>query len=316
MPMFCIALQSHDPYFYLAAEEYLLRNKKEEYLILAINSRAVIIGKHQAPHREINTEFITQHDIPVIRRITGGGTVFHDTGNLNFTFIRQSEEGKQVDFRRYVQPVIEFLSSQGVEAIFEGKNDLKVNGLKISGNAEHVFRNRVIHHGTLLFNASLEMLKNSLRKDTSCYITRAVESNPSSVTNLDRFISGNKDIFMFREAMMNYFLDTTPGASRYEIPGEEINEISLLADSKYRSWEWNWAYGPDYEFIKQFLYHGNSISCRMRVKEGIISECLLEGDSELADIAEKFIGCRHMVDDIKDIFRKGNIMDLDTFAFF
>ena len=316
MPMFCIALQSHDPYFYLAAEEYLLRNKKEEYLILAINRRAVIIGKHQSPHREINTEFVTQHDIPVIRRITGGGTVFHDTGNLNFTFIRQSEAGRQVDFPRYVQPVIEFLSSQGVEAIFEGKNDLKVNGLKISGNAEHVFRNRVIHHGTLLFNASLEMLKNSLRKDTSCYITRAVESNPSSVANLDKFLPAFKDVFEFRDVMMSYLLKTLPGAVRKSFSAEEINEISLLADSKYRSWEWNWAYGPDYDFIKQFVYHGNSISCRMRVKEGVISECLLEGDRDLAGIAEKLIGCRHMADDIKDIFVKGNIRDMDIFTFF
>jgi lipoate---protein ligase len=314
--MFCIILQTHDPCFNLAVEEYLLRNKKEEYLILGINSQSVIVGKHQSPHREINTKFVTEHNIPVIRRITGGGTVFHDMGNLNFTFIRECEPGRQVDFRRYTQPIIEFLSSQGVEAKFEGKNDLKVNGLKISGNAEHVWHNRVIHHGTLLFSTSLEMLKSSLGNDKSCYMTRAVESNPSSVSNLNTLLPGNGDVFSFREAMMDFFLLTIPGAVRSEITQEEICEISLLADTRYRSWEWNWAYGPEYKVVKQFYYQGNRVLCRMAVKDGIIHECLLEGHPRLAVIAEMLIGCRHMVDDIKYIFRKENISDMDIFDFF
>jgi lipoate-protein ligase A len=314
--MFCIILKTHDPFFNLAVEEYLLRNKKEEYLILGINSQSVIVGKHQCPHRETDTSCVTEHNIPVIRRITGGGTVFHDMGNLNFTFIRECEPGKQVDFRRYTQPVIGFLSSVGVEAIFEGRNDLKVNGLKISGNAEHVYRNRVIHHGTLLFNASLEIMKSSLRKDTSCYSTRAVESNPSSVSNLKPFLPGIADVFELRDAMLTYFLNTIPGTENEEIHEGEIREISFLADSKYRSWEWNWAYGPEYKVVKQFDYQGNSVLCRMAVKDGIIRECLLEGHPGLADIAEKLIGCRHMVDDIKGIFGKENTRDLDIFDFF
>ncbi|OFY60277.1 MAG: hypothetical protein A2X04_03320 [Bacteroidetes bacterium GWF2_41_9] len=316
MPLFCLALQSHDPYFNLAVEELLLKNKKEEYLILGINNPSVIIGKHQSPHREIDTKFVAEHNIPVIRRITGGGAVFHDMGNLNFTFIRQCEPGKQVDFRRYTEPVIEFLSYMGVEAKFEGKNDLKVNGLKISGNAEHVHRNRVIHHGTLLFNSSMEMLKSSLRKDTSCYKTRAVESNPSSVSNLNGFFPGIKDVFEFREIMMNYFLNTIPGAERSGIPDGDLNGISVLADSKYRSWEWNWAYGPEYQFIKQFDYQEDSVVCRLTVKEGVICDSFLEGNNRLAVISEKLIGCRHMVYDIKDVFRKENLTDLDIFDFF
>jgi lipoate-protein ligase A len=314
--MFCISLQSHDPYFNLAAEEYLLRNKKEEYLILGINDSSVIIGKHQSMHREINTRFITESKIPAIRRISGGGTVYHDLGNLNFSFIRECEPGRQVDFRRYTQPVIEFLSTQGVEVKFEGKNDLKINGLKISGNAEHVYRNRVIHHGTLLFNASLELMKNSLRKDTSGYKTRAVESNPSSVTNLKPFLPAIKDVFDLRKVMMNYFMRTIPGLVSSEITERDHCEISLLADSKYRSWEWNWAYGPEYKVVKQFNYHGKRVLCRMTVKDGLIHECMFEGHPGIAAISEKLIGCRHMVDDIKDLFRKKDIRDIDIFDFF
>ena len=150
--------------------------------------------------------------------------MFHDKGNLNFTFIRQSETGKQVDFRKYTQPVIDFLLSLGVEAKFEGKNDLKVGGFKISGNAEHVHRNRVLHHGTLLLNTSLDMLRNSLRKDTSCYTTRAVESNHSSVMNLNEKLNSFRDIYEFRSEMMNYFLQNMANAVIYKLSPSETDE--------------------------------------------------------------------------------------------
>ncbi len=182
--MFLINLKTHDPYFNLALEEVFLKCRDSEYLILGINDPSVVIGKHQVAHREVNTKFITRNNIPVIRRISGGGTVFHDGGNLNFTFIRESEEGKQVDFKKYTWPVIHFLNSLGINANLEGKSDIKVDGLKISGNAEHVYRNRVLHHGTLLFSSSINSLRNSIREDKSCYVTRAVNSNPSSVINL------------------------------------------------------------------------------------------------------------------------------------
>jgi len=255
--MFCITLESNDPYFNLAIEEILLKNRNEEFLILGINSPSVIIGKHQTPHREINTRFITENKIPVIRRITGGGTVFHDMGNLNFTFIKQSEPGKQVDFRKYTKPVIDFLASQGVAAIFEGKNDLKVEGLKISGNAEHVHRNRVLHHGTLLFSTSLDHLRNSLRKDTSHYSSRAVESNPSSVTNLYSILPEFKDIFEFRSGMMNYFLENLNEARDYILSGQDIIEAKYISETKYKTWEWNWAYGPEYQFNNEYEFSGD-----------------------------------------------------------
>lgn len=305
--MFCITLESNDPCFNLAIEDILLKNRKEEYLILGINSPSVIIGKHQTPHREINTQFITDHKIPVLRRITGGGTVYHDAGNLNFSFIKQSEPGKQVDFRKYTQPVIEFLASEGVEARFEGKNDLKVDGLKISGNAEHVHRNRVLHHGTLLFSTSLDILRNTLRKDTSHYTTRAVESNPSSVTNLNARLSRFKDIFEFRLGMMDYFIENIPDSREYKLSEQDITEADNLAITKYKSWEWNWAYGPEYQFVNEFEFSGEKVRCRLYVREGIIRDIVLEGSSVLAKIAEKLTGRRHMVEDLKDFFEEASI---------
>jgi len=316
--MFCITLDSHDPFFNLAVEELLLKSRKEEYFILGINHPSLIIGKHQAAHREVDTKFITENKIPVIRRISGGGAVFHDPGNLNFTFIRQSEPGKQVDFRKYTQPVISFLSSCGIEARFEGKNDLKVNGLKISGNAEHVHRNKVLHHGTLLFSTSLEMLKNSLRRDTSCYITRAVGSNPSSVTNLKDRLRMFSDIYEFRSEMMNYFMHNFPETETYELSQVDRKEAESLAVTKYKTWEWNWAYGPEYQFINKFESGGQQIICRLYVKDGTIRECLLEGSSLLAAAAKKLVGCRHMVPDMLKVFESENVFsdEKQIFNFF
>jgi len=314
--MRCISLQSCDPYFYLATEEHLLRNTGDDYLILAINSPSVIIGKHQSPHREVNTEFVVKNNIPVIRRISGGGTVFHDLGNLNFTFIMNSMPGNQVDFRKYTEPVIDFLGTLGVEAKFEGKNDIRVNGLKISGNAEHVHRNRVLHHGTLLFSSDMDLLRNSLRKDTSCYKTRAVESNPSSVSNLNRYLPSIKGINDFRNLMISYFLKKIPGIENINLPDDVIKDITLLADSKFRKWAWNYGYGPEYQFSKQFEYQGLMIDCILKVKEGLILESFLGGNKLLEQTAQALIGVRHMPEEIERVFLKENITGLEIFNFF
>jgi lipoate-protein ligase A len=314
--MLCLSLTTTDPYFNLAADEYLLKNSREEYLILGINNPSVIIGKHQTPHRETNTRYITRNNIPVIRRISGGGTVFHDHGNLNFSFILNSTSGKQVDFRKYTQPVIKFLATTGVEAKFEGKNDLKVNGLKISGNAEHVWRNRVLHHGTLLFDSHLDILKKSLRKDNSCYFSRAVASNPSPVANLKDYLVSVRNINELKFKMLDYFLNQDKN-QEVNLSKDESTKINELADSRYRTWEWNYAYGPAYQFKKHLEIRGNSIEFMLSVKNGIIQECTIEGSDLFARFAGKLTGCRHMPEDISSVFNTEILLnDDELFVFF
>lgn len=309
--MHCLNLRSTDPFFNLALEEILLKNRKEEFLILGVNDPSVVIGKHQVLHREVNTRFVTEKNIPVIRRISGGGTVFHDNGNLNFSFIIQSEAGKQVDFRKYTLPVISFLSSLGVEANLEGKNDLKVNGFKISGNAEHIHRNRVLHHGTLLFNTSLDLLRNSLRKNTGNYTSKAVESNPSPVINLKEKLNDIKDMTQFRSMMMSWFLNNIPDAEMYSLGEDESAEAEALADSKYRTWEWNYAYGPEYHFNNRFEIDRKQYSCNIFVKDGIIWECAIERDEKLSTVAKNLIGIKHMPADLLRVFRENSVAMTD-----
>ncbi len=315
--MLCFDLKTNDPFFNLAAEECLLKKENGEYLILYINKPSVVIGKHQIAHREADTKFVTNNNIPVIRRISGGGAVYHDPGNLNFSFIIQSSDGKQVDFRKYLLPVLDFLDSLGVKASFEGKNDLKVNGLKVSGNAEHVFHNRVLHHGTLLFDTDLEALRRTLRKDSSHYSTRAIGSNPSPVMNLRETLTNIHDTEEFKLKMLDYFR-LQPGSSISEMTGDLENEIRLLSDSKFRTWEWNYAYGPEYHFNDLFSNNGKLLICRLFVKDGIIWECEIGGSDLMADAAKKLIGCRHMVKDMKEVFMKENIFisNDEIFRFF
>lgn len=306
--MNCLVHESRDPFFNLAVDEYLLRKREEDFMVLGINDRSVIIGKHQVAHREADAGFIHRNNIPVIRRISGGGTVYHDRGNLNFTFIRNSQPGRQIDFRKYAEPVLGFLSTLGVRARFEGKNDLTIDGLKISGNAEHVHGNRVLHHGTLLFDASLGDLRGALNKNRSRYITRAVDSNPSQVTNLKAYLREIEDCSGLRAAMLDYFLRTSPGAVRWRLIPAEIAEIESLAESKYRTWEWNYAYGPEYQFINSFNLGGKQLSCRLIVKEGIIRKCLIEGSEAMAQAGNLLRGVRHMVQDVREVFHASSIL--------
>jgi lipoate---protein ligase len=305
--MFLINLETHDPFFNLALEEVLLKSRAGDYLILYINDPSVIIGKHQAAHREVNTKFITENNIPVIRRISGGGTVFHDRGNLNFTFIRQSEEGKQIDFRKYTLPVIDFLSSLSIDARLEGKSDIKIDGLKISGNAEHVHRNRVLHHGTLLFNSSIYMLNNSIRKDKSCYSTRAVDSNPSSVMNLNEKLKGFSDINEFCKELMHHFTRNITDIDVSDISQQDAEEAISLAENKYRKWEWNFAYGPEYLFENTFTFDYKLYSCNLNINNGVVLKCTIDDSDKMKYIAEKLTGCRHMVPDFLNVFAKENI---------
>lgn len=320
--MFCLIPETTDPYFNLAAEEVLLKNSQDEFLILGINCRSVIVGKHQVAHREADTRFVTMNGIPVIRRISGGGTVYHDPGNLNFAFILNSEKGKQVDFRKYTLPVIDFLASLGVNAEFEGNSDLRVKGLKISGNAEHVFRNRVLHHGTLLFDTRLDLLSSSLRKDTGHYITRAVRSNPSKVTNLSPLLKDSlrdslKDLFpvssgssvtiqALRILMRKWFFDNYPGIESYLLSGSQVGMAEELARSKYATWEWNYAYGPEYSVTGTFEIGNLHHHYRMHVREGIISECETEG-LKGKQIASLLKGRRHMVNDLEHLVKNETI---------
>jgi lipoate---protein ligase len=305
--MLGVILDTKDPCLNLATEEYLLHNRKEDFVILSVNDPSVIVGKHQCVHREVNTRYTESLKIPVLRRISGGGSVYHDHGNLNFAFIRKSEPGKQINFRLYTAPVVNYLQSAGINARFEGKNDIRVDGLKISGNAEHVYRERVLHHGTLLFDADLNAMRSSLNPVTSGYETRAVESNRSSVTNLKGMIGGIESMEQLTDSMMGYLSGTVQGLEPFSLTDQMIAGINNLADTKYRTWEWNYGYGPPYTFTGSFIMNNIKHRLKLLVRDGIVWECSISGTQEMESVAKKIIGCRHNYDDLSELFRNEKI---------
>ena len=182
--MICIKSDSNDPYFNLAAEEYLLKERKEDIYFQYINAPSVVIGKHQNALSEINLDYMNKNEILLARRISGGGAVYHDDGNLNYSFLTSEEAGDLIQFKKYTAPVIEILRLLGVEARLGKRNEILTDGGKISGTASHVYKNRTLHHGTLLFNSDLEKLAKCLYVDSSRIKDKAVKSVRSEVVNI------------------------------------------------------------------------------------------------------------------------------------
>jgi len=276
--MICIERKNTNPYFNLAAEEYVLKEFTDDVFMLWRNEPCIVAGKHQNTLAEINLDFVKENNIPVVRRITGGGTVFHDLGNLNFTFIKNGETNKLVDFRKFTQPIIEVMASLGIEAKFEGRNDLTIKGRKFSGNAEHVYKNRVLHHGTLLFSAQLTSLSKALKVDPSKFEDKAVKSVRSRVTNISEHLSKQMDVIEFKNLIQDHIAERSEDFRVIEFNDDDIRHIERLVAEKYNTWDWNFGYSPKYNFKHNIRTNGGHIEFNFEVKNGIINKAKIFGD--------------------------------------
>jgi len=247
---------------------------------LYINEPSVVVGKHQNTYAEINLDYANEQALKVARRITGGGTVYHDPGNLNFSYIKYGNEGDLVNFQRFTDPLIQFLATLSIKAVFGGKNDLLVNGKKISGNAEHVHKNRVLHHGTLLFNTNLEKLGKVLRVDPLKYTDKAVRSVRSRVVNLSEILNDPSDIHAFSGMLLEFMIKTDPGNYRSETNPEDESKILELATRKYSTWDWIFGYSPGYSFNNNVELDQENIQINLNVQKGIITTAYVTGDSK------------------------------------
>ena len=235
-----LRLHTKDPYYNLAVEEYLLRYTKDDIFMLWQNEKTVVIGKNQNAYAEVNLDYAKSEGIRISRRISGGGAVYHDMGNINYTFITSSDKATALDYAYFTRPIIEALAALGVKAELSGRNDLECEGKKFSGNAQYTGDGRILHHGTLLFNTDADVMSRVLRVDREKLAYRAVKSHKARVGNLAPLLGGIT-AEEFIERIEAYVLKATD-AERIPVPenGEidalrmrNVSEEWILSDRRY-----------------------------------------------------------------------------------
>ncbi|MHB9927968.1 lipoate--protein ligase [Clostridium botulinum] len=303
--------KSTNPFFNLALEEYLLKNVdiKEDYFILWQNEPTIVIGKHQNTLKEINMNFVQDNNINVVRRNSGGGAVYHDLGNINFTFITKYDEKHLLDFKTFTNPVVYSLGKLNVKAQLSGRNDILIDGRKISGNSQHIYKDRFLHHGTLLFNSELENLVKALNIDNDKILSKGIESIKSRVTNIKEHVK--EDIFMekFKEILIeNIFIWNKSSLKEYNLTSDYINEIEKLMKKKYMTWQWNYGESPEFNYRNSKRFQGGKFEVLLNIVEGHINECKIYGDflglMDVSEIEKKIIGVKYGEEYI-DEFLKG-----------
>ncbi|NUM32405.1 MAG: lipoate--protein ligase [Bacteroidetes bacterium] len=311
-----------EPYFNQAVEEYLLNNVADDIVMIWQNQNAIIVGKHQNTLAEINFDFVNQNNIKVVRRLSGGGTVFHDLGNINFTFIKKYEgQNPKIDFKKFLNPVVQMLHKYGINAMFSGKNDLLINGKKISGNAEHIFhrQKKILHHGTLLFSSNLDFLRKSLSDNSAFYTDKAVKSIRSSVCNISDYLSENTGVEHFKNEMIEYFKNLYPTIKTYNFTESDRTMIKQIAGDKYSQWQWNYGYSPKYTFQKKIETEMGNVEILFDVEKGNISNVKIFlsflPDAEIQNLNFALIGIEHKPEAIKNAINKLQLSNLKNIEF-
>ena len=308
--MKCIYNPSTDAYFNLASEEYLLKHFDDDVFMLWRNDKAVIVGKYQNSVAEINIDYVKEHGIKVVRRQTGGGAVFHDLGNVNYTFIGSKGSG---DFRTFSEPILRVLNEMGVPAKFEGRNDLTINGMKFSGTAQCVYKDRILHHGTLLFASEMDDLTAALKVNPLKFKDKAVKSVRKRVTNISEHLPAPMSVTDFIEVVMRNVSQNSENAVPYELSEHDIQEISNLRDEKYSTWDWNFGTSPKFGYTKQIRTGGGNVELNLDVEKGLITAIKFYGDffsqKEPSDFERLFLQQKYEPESIRRILQSVEIND-------
>lgn len=267
------------PYYNMAFEYYILNNPQfnDNYVFFYIHSPSVIIGKNQNTAQEINEKYIRENNICVARRNTGGGSVYHDEGNLNFSFIFQKEDNNGIDFKKYTLPVINALNELGVDCTLSGRNDILLDGKKISGNAQCQNKEKVLHHGTLMYDVNIENMVNALNVSELKIQSKAIKSVKSRVCNIKDYMKTDMDIFEFKDFLLNSFYKNTP-IEEYILTKEDIDEVEKSVKNKFSTWEYNYGLSPKYKINKKKKFDCGLIYADYNIENGYITDIKIYGD--------------------------------------
>ncbi|MDA1476002.1 lipoate--protein ligase [Bacillus sp. CLL-7-23] len=288
-----------DPRINLAIEEYCLKylDPEQTYLLFYINQPSIIIGKNQNTIEEINTKYVEDNGIIVVRRLSGGGAVYHDLGNLNFSFITKDDGNSFHNFKKFTEPVVAALQRLGVKAELSGRNDLMANGRKISGNAQFSTKGRMFSHGTLLFDSEIEHVVSALNVKKEKIESKGIKSIRSRVANISEFLNEKMTTEEFRQLLLRYIFNTDEEIPEYKLTDEDWKQIKQISKERYQNWDWNYGKSPKFNLQHSKRFSAGSIDIRLEVQKGIIRECKIFGDffgvGDVSEIEEKLSGVQY-----------------------
>ena len=289
-----------DPRINLAIEEYVLKNmdiEKDDFLLFYINQPSIIIGKNQNTIEEINTDYVEENDVIVVRRLSGGGAVYHDLGNLNFSFLTKDDGNSFHNYKKFTQPVVDALANLGVNAELSGRNDILAEGRKVSGNAQFATKGRMFSHGTLMFDTEIDAVVSALKVKKDKIESKGIKSVRSRVANISEFLKEPMTIEAFRMEILKSIFGGEDKIQYYELTEQDWENIRKLSAERYQKWEWNYGKSPRFNIQKQHRFPSGSIDIRLEVHKGMIEEATIFGDffgvGDVAEVQELLVGIKY-----------------------
>ena len=313
-----IDVSSTDPQFNLALEQYVFDTmpRDRNYFLLWQNDNAVIVGRHQNTMAEINEAYVRENGIRVVRRLSGGGAVYHDMGNLNFTYIQDAASGIQLDLAMFCRPLAAAISALGANAEVNGRNDITIDGRKFSGNAQYVKEGRVMHHGTIMFNSDLSRAGLALTPDPEKIAAKGVKSVRSRMTTVSEHLSDDITLAEFKKLLLEKLFEGQP-MERYTLTEQDIAAIEQLRRERYGTWDWNYGGSPPCDITRKKRVDGcGTVECRFHIRDGRISEAAFRGDFFSAKdpglLAERFVGLRPTAEEYQRILEGVDVSEYFT----
>ena len=296
--------KTHDTAFNIALEEYCFKNLRDEdeIFLLWINEPSIIVGKYQNTIEEINTEYTREKGIHVIRRISGGGAVYHDLNNLNYTISSNKADEGAFDFKTFSQPVIATLADLGVKAEFTGRNDLEIDGKKFCGNAQAYYKGRMMHHGCLLFDVDMSVLGQALKVSKDKIESKGVKSVRARVTNIVDELPEKITVNEFSDKILEKMKEFYPDMTEYVLSEDELAKIQESYEKQFNTWDWTYGQSPEYTVERNVRYPAGKISTYANVENSIIKSVKIYGDffgiGDVSDIEDLLVGVPYEYEDV------------------
>ena len=306
-----------DPQINLAIEEYLLRTMdtdEDSFLLFYINEPSIIIGKNQNTIEEIDTDFVEENGIKIVRRLSGGGAVFHDLGNLNYSFITKDDGESFRNFKKFTEPVVSALAKMGVKAELIGRNDLLVDGRKISGNAQFSTQGRMFSHGTLMFDTEIDTVVSALKVRKDKIESKGIKSIRSRVANITEYLEKSMTIEEFRLEILKSIFEGEENIKYKVLTDEDWDNIHALSKERYANWDWNYGKSPKFNMQHSHRFPVGSIDVRLQVSKGIIEDIVIFGDffgvGEIEAVTGKLKGIQYNRESISNAIAE---IDIPTY---